>query len=246
MVSTKIQKGFYYDVLTESDGLYISVWGYSERVESLVIPDTLEGFPVKTISPSKGLTKGFFVEMLQLPSTITAIEPLAFCDNSDLQTIHIPVSVQTIGESAFSHCTSLVSVTLPDGITCIEEGLFFNCASLTSLTLPDSVTEIKDYAFTHCTSLTSIRLPLALENCGKDIFLGCSCLEMLEVPDGIARMPARFPGCTSLRIVSLPSSIIDIEDKDAFRDCPNVTLYVHSGSYAHQYAVRNSIPYQTF
>jgi len=98
----------------------------------LIIPDTIDGYPV------------------------TAIGNSAFWRCDGLTSVVIPDSVKSIDGYAFSQCRSLKSVTLPRGLTTVREGMFNGCESLTSLYMPKSVTTIEGYAFSGCYSLAEV------------------------------------------------------------------------------------------
>ncbi len=99
----------------------------------VVIPDTIEGFPVTEIGDN-------------------AFE---YCLN--IKRITIPNSLTSIGSHAFYRCTSLESISLPDSLTNIGHGTFVGCRSLTNITIPKNVYDISmGYLFYGCTSLESI------------------------------------------------------------------------------------------
>lgn len=52
-----------------------------------------------------------------------------------------------------------------------------------------------------------------------------------------------FAYCTSIASVSIPDSVTSIDDT-AFFDCPNLTIYGKTGSYAETYAAKNDIPFE--
>ena len=133
----------------------------------------------------------------------------------------IPEGVEAIGDRAFYWQKELRSIQLPESLRNIGEDAFFGCRALTAVRIPDSVACIDRYAFQDCTSLITLDL-------GK----GVSCIS-----------DAAFSGCKALTSVCVPDSVTDI-DPDAFEDCPALTLRVHAGSYAHQYAIDNGIPFE--
>lgn len=57
---------------------------------------------------------------------------------------------------AFSECSELCRIALPDGVTEIGYYAFSSCFSLTDIVIPDSVTEIGCAAFDGCDSLLSV------------------------------------------------------------------------------------------
>ena len=52
-----------------------------------------------------------------------------------------------------------------------------------------------------------------------------------------------FAFCTSLESVSIPDSVMSIGGT-AFFDCPNITIYGNTGSYAETYAAENDISFE--
>ncbi|MDB4735412.1 leucine-rich repeat protein [Akkermansiaceae bacterium] len=176
----------------------------------LVIPDTIEGNPVTSISFSSfsscsSLTK------VTIPEGVTSIGSSAFRGCSSLTNIMIPESVTSIGERAFYDCSSLTRITIPDSVTSIEEGAFQDCTSLTSVTIGESVTRIGEYAFEDCTSLTSITIPDSVTSIEEGAFQDCSNLAGITIPDSVNRIGERaFYACTSLTSITIPDSVTSI------------------------------------
>ncbi len=106
----------------------------------LIIPDTIDGFPV------------------------TSIGNYAFWYCTDLTRVTIPDSVTSIGTFAFEGCASLTSVTLPNSVTSIGKGAFVRCKILTSIDIPDSVTSIGKYAFDGCPKIKVKHIKINKDN----------------------------------------------------------------------------------
>lgn len=105
------------------DSSAIDITGYSGSAENLVIPDTINGYPVKGIADD------------------------AFDENYNLKSVVIPDDVTYIGSSAFSRCYNLVSVKLPESLTKIERNAFYKCYELDNIVLPENVNEVEKSAF---------------------------------------------------------------------------------------------------
>lgn len=88
------------------DGTYYIVADANDRVESVVIPETYKGKPVKSIGN------------------------IAFKDCGGLVSIVIPNSVTSIGSDAFYDCNSLTSIVIPDSVTSIDYYAFSGCTNL--------------------------------------------------------------------------------------------------------------------
>ena len=119
-----------FDYLSYDDRISISHW--DSNATSAVIPEEVDGLPVKEISS----------------------DAFQYC--SSLTNIIIPNTVAQIGRDTFYYCSSLTNVILPNAITEIEGATFAHCTSLKSVTIPNSVNSISYDAFYNCESLTDV------------------------------------------------------------------------------------------
>ena len=124
----------------------------------VVIPDTLDGYPVGSVSSS------------------------AFYNQSGVTSVVIPEGVTSIGVSAFYGCDGLTSVVIPGSVASIGVSAFCGCGSLTGVTLPEGVVSIGVNAFSKCGSLTSVTLPASVTSIGASAFSGCGEHLVLSVP----------------------------------------------------------------
>lgn len=121
----------------------ISINGVSSDNEDtiLVIPETIEGFPVVKIAPY-AFYRDLYHTQVQLPETIKKIEHKAFA-HSGLETINFPESLEEIEESAFYYMNSYNGeVVLPESIKIIGQKAFGNCCGIDTLYIPASVEEL--------------------------------------------------------------------------------------------------------
>ena len=96
------------------------------------------------------------VVAISLPSSLSSINKLAFCNLHSLQSIFIPSGVTTnIGHHAFYACTSLTSMKITGSVPTLEYNTFKSCSSLKTIIIPSSVTEMDPNAFTGCNSLVA-------------------------------------------------------------------------------------------
>ncbi len=187
----------------------------------LVIPDTIEGYPVTAIG-SFAFEWCTYLKSVTIPDSVTTIGEGAFYYCTSLEAVTIPNSVITIGEWTFYHCTSLEAVTIPNSVTTIGSFAFEWCTSLTSVTIPDSVTTIEDYAFYMCESLTSVTIPDSVTIIGKRAFYRCESLTSVTIPDSVTIIGEwAFYNCTSLTSVTIPDSVTTIGES-AFYCCDSL------------------------
>lgn len=152
----------------------------SSSLETLVLPSTYNGLPVKYIAerafrynsnikkviiPASIITIGEYafhwtsLEEIEFEanSQLERIENFAFYDNSSLACdIVLPNSVTYLGTSAFARCPNIPSVTLSSNLTSIGASAFYEDNLLTSIVIPSTVQSIGDGAFTDCTNVVVV------------------------------------------------------------------------------------------
>ena len=198
---------------------------------------------------------------IDIPDTITSIEPFTFAGCEKLKDFSIPDSVTKIGMGAFYMCYSIESITIPDAITSIEMGVFCECVGLKSIVIPNNVTSIGDFAFDWCVSLESITIPNGVTTIGVDAFSNCDSLESITLPDSvtsigdyafaynsslesitlsknITTIGARtFDKCTALESITIPKSVTTI-GANVFRDCSSLVDVTYEGTIEEWYNIQ--------
>ena len=124
---------------------------------TLVVPDTIDGYPV------------------------TAIGFAAFSGCSDLSDVILPNSVTSLGKSAFLHCSSLRNVTLSKNITSIPDFAFSGCSDLRSIQIPSGVVSIGADAFCNCENLGEVSIPASVTSIVKSAFSLCTGITYFAV-----------------------------------------------------------------
>jgi hypothetical protein len=158
----------------------------------------------------------------------------------------IPEGVTKICKNAFSGCAALTGVSIPNSVTRIEKGAFACCASLARIEIPDSVTRLEseffEPAFTTCSALTEVRLGRGITRIEESAFMNCSALAEIVIPDSVTCIEKwAFHSCSSLAAVTIPESVTKIMAQVFLNACPALTIYTPPGSYAAQWARRESL-----
>lgn len=192
-----------------SDSGEISITRCKSTGENIVIPSTIDGNPVTSISE-----KAFFMNStateITVPSGVTIIGASAFEACSALKKINISSTVSYIGDMAFANCAKLKTVVVESNsaLKQIGKNAFYHCNSLetneyentiylssgsnghailVSAVSPD-ITVAKIHpdtkiitatAFSKCTSLKEITIPENVEYIGDEAFYGCANLDMI-------------------------------------------------------------------
>ncbi len=244
-------EGIVYDV--SGDGTYAEVIGYSGTAARIVIADTYQGLPVKTIY-EYAFCQNTKITSVTIPNGVTSIGYYAFYACSSLTSVTIPDSVTTIGERAFFDCSRLTSVNITNIAAWCQiyfvnfyssplyyaENLYLNGTLVTDLVIPDGVTSIGSYAFQHCNNLTSVVIPDSVTTIGSSAFQSCSSLTSLTIGNSVTTIgSSAFQSC-NLTSVTMAEGCAPTIGQDAFSYCHS-SLYTE---YAYgKYVGVNGNPY---
>lgn len=79
---------------------------------------------------------------------------------------------------------------------------------------------------------------------GPNAFEGCSKITEITLPEGMESVgESAFKGCSALKAVTIPATVTAIGD-GAFAQSGQAVLKVYYGSFAHDYVIANSLPYE--
>jgi len=195
---------------------------YMGTADKLVIPATLDGHRVTTIT-SSALYDNSTVTNVEIEEGITTIEDSAFMNFTKLEHVKIPASVTEIAKYTFYGCTGLTTVDLSEGITKIEHDAFSGCIKLEAIQIPASAIEIGDSAFEGCISLKNVSFSQGLQTIGDFAFEKCTGLQSITIPASVTSIGfAAFSECTSLSSVALPGNLGTIGEQ-VFSSCISLT-----------------------
>ena len=187
----------------------VMITGYKGSETNLVFPDAIDGHPVTGVSRSFGYNTPSVknLRIIEIPDTITAIEPGAFFFAEYLTEFHISENHPTM---AFS-----------DGVLYNTEKqsimLFLQSNTAEHFNVPDGIREIEDKAFIRA-RLVSVSLPASMERIGCESFDQCSFLTDVSLAEGLQSIGAdAFDNCDRLKQITIPASVTDIEEA-AFTD----------------------------
>ena len=227
--------------------VYPRNFAQAEKVERIVIKDTVE----TTEIPSHFVFQCTYLQELVIenPDPITYIGMEAFRSCDSLETFDFPENITEIAYFAFGNCT-FSSIELPQKLKVIGEYAFQNNPNLTSIVIPDSVVIIHDYAFAYCENLETVILPDPAPAMGEFTFSETKYGgfdEMLNpdfsitedgtlkaywgddenvvVPEGVKLIGTAFAGNETIKSITLPSTLVEIEHR-AFDGCKSITELV--------------------
>ena len=206
---TEIINYFTYEIF---DGEVIITGCDSSISGDIVIPDTIEGYPV------------------------TAIGDEAFWNCYMVKSIEIPNSVKTIGRNAFSFCYELESIIIPDGVSAIDDFAFNSCEKLENISIPSSVKTIGKSAFVYCYNLSGFVVDEnnkqytndaygVLFNKDKTMLIQYPIgnkLSEYTIPEGVINIVDWAFAASEIANVIIPDSVVTIGEQ-AFAYCKSLT-----------------------
>ena len=131
-----------------------------------------------------------------------------------LKSVYFP-NVSYLGSDAFVQCEDLLSVRLPK-ITEIYNNTFRNCYKLEYISAP-LVSYIGSWAFWSCSQLKTVSFPV-VETIWYSAFADCSNLTTVyfdKITSVISTSRSIFYGCTKLKSIYIPSSLVDAFKADS-------------------------------
>ena len=132
----------------EDDGT-ITLNGYKGQDKEVVIPNYINGVPVKKLGRTHHAYMG--------PSSKGTFWDPSICTKNKIW-------------EYFYIQKDITSVTISEGIEAIDYEVFFASQGLTKITIPSSVTFIGNHAFLNCTSLTEITIPASVTTMEGNVF----------------------------------------------------------------------------
>lgn len=154
---------------------------------------------------------------------------------------NVPMGTKKIGNLAFYQNQTLESITLPYTITDIGEGAFENAEHLQNISLPQSLTTIGSSAFSNCKSLQKVILPKGITSLNHHDFSLYAPGKKYSWQTFISR-DENIYSCLEIWI---PPSVQTIEGNPFDgRSDQELVLVVEEGSHAHDYALKNHLPYR--
>lgn len=217
---------FVYDI---TDGeLYIYALN-DNGLETLVIPNEIEGYPVREFDANYIADNGT-IHTIVIPPNVTRLVR-SFHNMDALTTLLVRegnarfTSRDVKGRECnaiFEKGTGVLvygcrTTEIPAEITTIGEYAFADCAGLTEIVIPDNVKRIEDAAFSGA-QLRRIVIPNSIVSLGGWAFCECYDLEEIVLSEALTEIqPYTFATCESLEKIEIPEGVVKMAE-GAFKD----------------------------
>ena len=224
----------------------VTITGYTGPGGTVVIPDTINDLPVKSIGGWGAFYYCTGLTSVVISDNITNLADGTFWGCSSLTNLILGNNLATIGNAAFYQCSSLLNLIIPDNVACIESAAFSGCTSLTNATLGRGVTNL-DFSvtevggvFSYCMRLTAITVATnnaaysslagVLFNKSQTTLLQCPGAKSgsYTIPNSVTNIGNyAFNECFNLTNLNIGSNVISLGD-EAFTRCTSLTSLVLS------------------
>ena len=195
--------------------------------KSVTIPDSYQGYPVKSIFESQLFKNIKKLEYVSLPDSIVTMSTAVFMNCKDLKEVKLPANLIELPASTFQYCSNLTKVTMPNSPKKIGDKAFFECSSFNISKLPDSVISIGKSAFEYCTGITKMTLHEGVELIGANAFHCCTNLTEIVLPDTLKRLEGECFGTTGITSIVIPKNKLYPElptfESTIFANCKKLT-----------------------
>jgi len=231
-------------------------------LESIELPNTVTWIGKEAFYLCSELKK------INLPDSLKSIGKKAFYRCTSLVEIAIPDGITVIEDEVFDQCLGLQTVKLPKFLTSIGTKAFW-AAPITNIEVPKSVKHIgyiafydralfitqsdKDFVVVGENILIrqgkfsfkgTIVIPSDVVKITGGAFEGNSIPHTIIIPTSVTYIgDFAFKRCTEVKKIIIPETV-NYMGESVFEHSPNVKIYGSIGSYAHQYAKDNGIPFE--
>lgn len=174
---------------------YVSIQNYIGSSSDVVIPETIEGYPVTQISAltSSNYASETDIVTISFPDTLYFIASGVFDESTWYKSQ--PDGVVYAGNVVYKYkgdMPNAAEIELPDGVTGIAGHAFEECVGLAKITLPDSLIVIANSAFEYCTSLSEVRMSKNVMRITARAFTDCKSLKAVYLPKSIRSVDGAF------------------------------------------------------
>ena len=153
---------------------------------------------------------GFEIQRVTVPSEINGRPVISIGEkvfmNTSLSEIILPKSLKAILRNAFDGCKNLRKINLPEGITFIAGSCFAN-SGLEEVSCPDSLELIPNSCFYRCKQLNKVHLGISVNKIAYFAFDGCENLSDITLPESLIEIEDACFADTAIKAIIIPQNV---------------------------------------
>ena len=178
-------------------------------VTEVCIEEGMQTIPFSLLSGCENLQR------VEIPDTVTCIEPCAFYNCVSLEEVKLPEKDCVLHFFAFKGCTALKDIFIPKNLRVdsriTNSGFPFCKSGLEQISFEAGLQRIPKGMFGECEDLQQVTIPAGVESIGERAFYGCVSLTSIMIPDSVTAIEnGAFNSCTSLISITIPTSVTSI------------------------------------
>lgn len=207
---------------------------------NVVIPDTIEGYPVTKIGDD-AFSNCFGIRNIEFGDNVETIGRNAFTECDNLKNVIIPDSVNTINKYAFWDCSSLKAIQIGKGVTFIDENAFSYCDALAKITVNEDNTAYSNDEFgvlfnkdktilityPEGNKQTEYIIPDTVNEIGYRAFFDCNNITKINISENVKILGNQSFWACNITEIDLPHNVSTI-GYGAFYDSNLSAIYIRN------------------
>ena len=164
---------YYSEYLDADNSVYITIGKYKGADEEVVVPDEIDGVPVRFIKDSAfdAAASPEIIKKLTLPASINTAEAGIYQKLTGLEEVVFSGGLVRAEKCAFKNCRNLKRVTGAGKLEYVEDEAFYNCSALEKIEYSPEIKVLGQNAFYNCMAATGeVVLPASLTRIGSHPF----------------------------------------------------------------------------
>lgn len=173
---------YYSQYLDADNSLYITIGKYKGAGEEVVVPDEIDGVPVRYIKDSAfdAAASPEIIKKLTLPASINIAEAGIYQKLTGLEEVVFSGGLVRAEKGAFKNCKNLKRVIGAEKLEYVEDEAFYNCSALEKIEYSPEIKVLGQNAFFNCMAATGeVVLPASLTRIGAKPFFNAKGITKL-------------------------------------------------------------------
>ena len=185
---------------------------YYGSVAAIIVPDTIDGYPVVAIG-NEAFRGNKYLTAILIPDCITSIDDYAFAD-TNLDSLVLPAELSKLGRRILSGNNGVTEITIPKTLKSVSSAYLygmdgdgpFTGSNIQIATIETGMTEIPGHLFHQNNTLISVEIPDTVVKIDEYAFAQTG-LESIKIPDTVTRLEEGVLAGTKLTELKLPRNI---------------------------------------
>lgn len=177
------------------------------------------------------------IEKIVVDEGIKTIASNAFEYCTSLKSIYLPASLKNVAQGIFGSCYNLKEIVVDprnehldsrdNSNAIIDSDIDELVVACSATKIPSTVKSIASRAFYHCNTLEELVIPEGVEKIGRFAFYDCSQLKRVTLPQSLRKIDTgAFGRCNSLEAIYIPKNVCDIDERNVFQECYNLSSII--------------------